>query len=86
MDVVVTGSSGLIGNGPARRFDGRRPPGHPARAGRGQGQPLRWDPTAGTIDAAGLEGVDAVVHLAGAGIADHRWSDDYKAEILNSRR
>ena len=35
---------------------------------------MRWDPDAGTIDAAGLEGVDAVVHLAGAGIGDKKWT------------
>ena len=37
------------------------------------------------IDAGGLEGVDAVVHLAGAGIADKRWSDQRKQVILESR-
>jgi uncharacterized protein len=46
---------------------------------------VRWDPMAGTIDADRLEGVDGVVHLAGAGIGDKRWSDDYKRTILESR-
>ena len=46
---------------------------------------IRWDPTAGTIDAAALEGCDAVIHLAGAGIADHRWTDEYKRELRESR-
>jgi uncharacterized protein (TIGR01777 family) len=46
---------------------------------------ITWDPAKGTIDLATLNGVDGVVHLAGAGVGDHRWSDDYKREILNSR-
>jgi uncharacterized protein (TIGR01777 family) len=46
---------------------------------------IRWDPAAGTIDAAALAGVDAVVHLAGAGIGDKRWSPARKREILESR-
>jgi uncharacterized protein (TIGR01777 family) len=45
----------------------------------------RWDPAAGQIDVAALEGHDAVVHLAGAGIGDHRWTDDHKRAVLESR-
>lgn len=83
--IAVTGSSGLIGSALVERL---RADGHTvrpivrreARAGE-----VRWDPVAGTIDTAGLEGVDAVVHLAGAGIGDHRWTDQYKAEIRASR-
>ena len=46
---------------------------------------IRWNPATGDIDASRLAGVDAVVHLAGAGIGDKRWTDDYKREILESR-
>jgi uncharacterized protein (TIGR01777 family) len=46
---------------------------------------IRWDPAAEQIDAPALEGVDAVVHLAGAGIADKRWTPARKREILESR-
>ena len=42
-------------------------------------------PTAGRIDEGALDGIDAVVHLAGAGIGDKRWSDSYKRELLESR-
>ena len=42
-------------------------------------------PAAGTIDAAALEGHDAAVHLAGVGIGDHRWTDEHKAAVLDSR-
>jgi uncharacterized protein (TIGR01777 family) len=46
---------------------------------------ITWDPKNGTIDIAALEGVDAVIHLAGANVGDHRWTKKYRAEILNSR-
>jgi len=46
---------------------------------------VAWDPRRGAIDAAGLEGLDAVVHLAGAGIADKRWSPERRREIRESR-
>jgi uncharacterized protein (TIGR01777 family) len=46
---------------------------------------IDWDPAAARIDATHLEGLDAVVHLAGAGLGDHRWSDSYRRLILDSR-
>ncbi len=45
----------------------------------------RWDPEAGTIDAAALEGVDAVVNLSGENIAGGRWTDARKALLRSSR-
>src|SRR6185437_6383764 len=44
-----------------------------------------WDPAAGTVDLEALAGVDGVVHLAGAGVADHRWTESYRQTILDSR-
>jgi hypothetical protein len=54
---------------------------------RGTAEPdeITWNPEEGTIDADALRGVDAVVHLAGAGVGDHRWSASYKRTILSSR-
>ncbi len=46
---------------------------------------IGWDPEAGRIDAPALEGVDAVVHLAGEGIGEHRWTDEQKQRIRDSR-
>ena len=46
---------------------------------------IGWDPTTGRIDAPALEGVDAVVHLAGEGIGEHRWTDEQKQKIRESR-
>ncbi|MGH3281577.1 MAG: TIGR01777 family oxidoreductase, partial [Trebonia sp.] len=46
---------------------------------------VRWDPRAADAGDPALSGVDAVVHLAGAGVGDHRWTASYKAEIRASR-
>jgi uncharacterized protein (TIGR01777 family) len=98
--VAVTGSSGLIGTAlvASLRADGhdvirlvRRPP-------RAAGE-VRWDPRAadagllspgapgssGMPGLSALDGLGACVHLAGAGVADHRWTARYKAEIRASR-
>lgn len=84
--IAVTGSTGLIGSALVRslRADGhevvrlvRRPP----RAG----DEVEWDPHRQYVDVGGLAGCDAVVHLAGAGVGDHRWTDAYRKEIRDSR-
>ena len=86
MKVLVSGSTGLIGSAlvAALEADGHRVTrlvrGNPVGAGHAV-----WDPAKGTIDAARLEGLDAVVHLAGAGIGDRRWTKGYKEEIRRSR-
>ena len=46
---------------------------------------IQWDPKTGYVDIEALRGVDAVIHLAGVGVGDKRWTKKYKAEILNSR-
>jgi uncharacterized protein (TIGR01777 family) len=46
---------------------------------------IGWDPRAGRLDPEALVGIDAVVNLAGAGIGDKRWSEEYKREVLESR-
>jgi uncharacterized protein (TIGR01777 family) len=86
VDVAVTGSHGFIGSAllPALTREGHRP----VRIVRGQAagdDELSWDPEAGTIDADGLEGIGGVVHLAGAGIGDRRWTDARKRLILETR-
>ncbi len=86
MKVAVTGASGLIGSAlcPALESAGHEPV-RMVRSARGGAGTIAWDPDAGRIDAAALEGVGAVVHLAGAGIGDRRWTSDRKKEILDSR-
>jgi uncharacterized protein (TIGR01777 family) len=46
---------------------------------------VAWDPVVGTLPATALDGADAVVNLSGAGIGDHRWTDAYQRELLESR-
>ncbi|MBT2448582.1 TIGR01777 family oxidoreductase [Streptomyces sp. ISL-43] len=86
MRIAVTGATGLIGSalGRSLRADGhevvrfvRR---EPAAADEAS-----WDPERGYVDPAGLAGCDAVVHLAGAGVGDHRWTAEYKRKIRDSR-
>jgi len=85
MKVAITGSSGLIGT--ALRDALRTRGDEIVRIVRANAQPgeVLWDLDAGTIDAAGLEGVDAVVHLAGEGIGEAKWSAEQKQKILDSR-
>ncbi len=85
MKIAITGSSGLIGSAlrGALTAAGHTPV-PVVRSEPGPGE-IRWDPAAGELDADQLRGVDAVVHLAGAGIGDQRWSDERKRVILESR-
>jgi uncharacterized protein len=85
MRVVVSGSSGLIGTALCdalrRRADDVRPlvrrPAHPGEIG--------WDPVRGILDPDALAGADAVVHLAGAGIGDRRWTAERRRVLAASR-
>jgi hypothetical protein len=83
--VAVTGATGLIGTALVESL--RRAGNEVVRVVRRSAGPgdCRWDPAAGTIDAAALEGVDAVVHLAGTGIADRKWTAAHKADVMASR-
>src|SRR5579863_6017687 len=100
MKVAVTGSSGLIGRALTARLraDGhqvarlvRRPPrggevtATDKAASDNVTSEVRWDPRAADAGDPPLAGIDAVVHLAGAGVGDHRWTAAYKAEIRASR-
>ncbi|MFF3754021.1 TIGR01777 family oxidoreductase [Streptomyces sp. NPDC002018] len=86
MRIAVTGSTGLIGTALVRslRADGHkvvRLVRRPSRAG----DEVEWDPLRQYVDARGLHGCEAVVHLAGAGIAGRRWTEAYRKEIRDSR-
>lgn len=88
MRVAITGSSGLIGTALTASL---RAAGHEVtrlvRAAPTGPDTIAWDPLAprGGLDPASLAGVAAVVHLAGAGVADRRWTESYKAEVRDSR-
>ena len=87
MDIAITGASGLIGTALSASLtsQGHRPIALVRRAAKAGADEIQWDPAGGTIDAASLEGIDAVVHLAGAGIGDKKWTDDRKKVIRDSR-
>ena len=84
--IAVTGASGLIGSALCAQLksDGHQVIKIVRRAARVSDE-VSWNPLKGEIDLAGLEGADAVFHLAGAGVGDKRWSAAYRSEILNSR-
>ena len=85
MKIIISGASGLIGKPlvASLRKHGhevvqlvRRSP---------QANEKQWNPSAGQLDVAVLEGCDAVIHLSGAGIGDRRWTTIYKQELIESR-
>src|SRR5574340_250732 len=86
MQILVSGSHGLVGSALAPYLSDR---GH--RVSRlvrqipKHQEEIHWDPVAGKIDAAALEGLDAVVHLAGDNIASGRWTAPKKIQIRDSR-
>src|SRR5262245_53864655 len=86
MRVLISGTSGMIGSALTKHLahEGcevvrlvRRPPREPSER--------LWNPERAVLDAAAFAGVAAVVHLAGASIAAHRWSEARKEVILQSR-
>ena len=85
MKIAITGSKGLIGSAlvPHLRSEGHEV----VRVVRGEPDTgdVLWNPGEGTLEIDKLRGVDAVVHLAGAGVGDHLWSARYKETILSSR-
>jgi uncharacterized protein len=85
--ILITGASGLIGK---RLTDLLLKKGyqvsHLSRSSKsGRVPSFVWDVDKGEMDSKALEGVDAIIHLAGAGVADKRWSKSRKEEILMSR-
>lgn len=86
MRIAVTGSTGLIGSALVRslRADGHEVVRFVRRETVGADE-ARWDPARGYVDPDGLAGCGAVVHLAGAGVGDHRWTAAYKRQIRDSR-
>ena len=84
--IAVTGSSGLIGSAlvghlKEQGYEVQRL----VRRKATTNEEITWDPQAGTVDLDALDGVHGVIHLAGAGVGDKRWTKKYRATILNSR-
>jgi len=85
--ILLTGASGLIGTRLTQLLlsKGHRVShlGRSVKTGNVPG--FVWNVDTGQIDPRALDGIDAIVHLAGAGVADKRWSASRKKEILDSR-
>jgi uncharacterized protein (TIGR01777 family) len=85
MRIAITGASGLIGTALSRRL---KADGHdvvPVVRRAPSDNEIGWSVDEKRIDDGAFDGIDAVVHLAGAGIGDKRWTDAYKEDILESR-
>ena len=83
--IAITGASGLIGSALVGHLKSE---GHTVqrlvRRATVAPDEIQWDPKTGYVDIEALRGVDAVIHLAGVGVGDKRWTKRYKSEILNS--
>ena len=86
MKILITGASGLIGQALTKQLNAS---GHTTvaavRREPRRNDEVQWNSATGEMSPSAFDGVDAVVHLAGAGIGDKRWTDSYKMEILQSR-
>ncbi|MEY3430980.1 MAG: hypothetical protein RJB30_912, partial [Actinomycetota bacterium] len=84
--IAITGASGMIGSALVGHLKSE---GHTVqrlvRRPVVSSDEVFWNPASGEVNLPALEGVDAVIHLAGANVGDKRWTKAYRAEILNSR-
>lgn len=87
--ILISGGTGLIGSALVNELLRR---GHSVRvlSRSGSGVPkgataCLWNPSKGSMDASSVEGIDGVIHLAGAGVADKRWTEERKNLIIDSR-
>ena len=87
MKALLSGSSGLVGSAliPVLTGGGHQVVRLVRSQPRDKATEVHWDPEAGDIDAAGLKGVEAALHLAGESIAAGRWTAAKKDRILESR-
>ena len=93
MKIAIAGAGGLIGHHLCREFQNLdysvmrllRPDSATPPAGSAGTEVIPWNPTRGELEATRLEGFDLVINLAGAGLADMRWTPQRKELLLSSR-
>jgi len=93
MRILISGSTGFLGTALVETLARQghsivrlvRPGTTQISAGGSPAQTVPWDPVAGQFDAAGAEGADALIHLAGASIAGGRWNASRKELLRTSR-
>jgi uncharacterized protein (TIGR01777 family) len=84
--IAITGATGLVGRALCATLEGSGAPLRVVPIGRSAGAGgIRWDPLRGELPAEALEGIDAVVHLAGEPIGPGRWTKARKQRIRDSR-
>jgi uncharacterized protein (TIGR01777 family) len=86
-NILITGGTGLVGTRLAEKLKEK---GYTVsflsrQASEGKIKKYRWDLKTRFIDEAALKTTDYIIHLAGAGVFDKRWSTKYRKEIMNSR-
>lgn len=86
--ILITGGSGSLGVAISELLlkSGHQPVWLSREAGNYKGiTKFKWDISKNYIDEKAFEGVESIIHLAGAGIADRRWTTEYKKQIIDSR-
>src|SRR6266566_3882748 len=85
MKILIAGASGLVGSALVPKLKAEGAEATPLVRSAAKSGEIEWHPNHGTIDGPALEGSDAVINLAGEGIANGRWTKEKKRRILDSR-
>ena len=92
--ILITGGTGLVGKALSKLLTAKgykvivlsRQPEHSSeQLENGNLSFAKWDVKKQQVDIAALQAADYIVHLAGAGVMDKKWTEDYKKEIISSR-
>ncbi|MCX2573246.1 TIGR01777 family oxidoreductase [Pedobacter sandarakinus] len=84
--ILITGASGLVGTALKKQLlDQGYEVNTLSRKGNGKPNNFTWDVYKGEIDVKSLNGVDAIIHLAGEGVVDKKWTKERKQQIIESR-
>jgi uncharacterized protein (TIGR01777 family) len=85
MKILIAGASGLVGSALVPKLKAAGAEVTPLVRSAAKSGEIEWHPDRGSIDTPALEGFDAVINLAGDGIANGRWTEEKKRRIVDSR-